>query len=35
VARAIGETVAWYRGVHQGQNALEISSRQITQYMES
>lgn len=35
VTRAIGETVAWYRGVHQGQNALEISSRQILKYMES
>jgi CDP-glucose 4,6-dehydratase len=35
VARAIGETVAWYRGVHQGQNALEISSKQISDYMES
>lgn len=35
VTRAIGETVAWYRGVHQGQNAMEISSQQIKQYMES
>lgn len=35
VSRAIGETVAWYRGVHLGQKALKISSRQITEYMES
>ena len=35
VTRAIGETVAWYRGVYQGQNALEISSKQISDYMES
>jgi CDP-glucose 4,6-dehydratase len=35
VTRAIGETVAWYRGVHLGQNALEISSRQISDYMET
>ncbi len=35
VTRAIGETVAWYRGVHQGQNALEISGKQISDYMES
>lgn len=35
VARAVGETVAWYRGIHQGQNALEISSKQISDYMES
>ena len=35
MARAVGETVAWYRGIHQGQNALEISSKQISDYMES
>lgn len=35
VERAIGETVAWYRGVIDGRNALEISSKQILAYMES
>lgn len=33
--RAIAETVAWYRGVHEGSSALEISNRQILAYMES
>ncbi len=35
VARAIAETVGWYRGVHEGGNVLDISSRQISAYMES
>jgi CDP-glucose 4,6-dehydratase len=35
VERAIGETVAWYRGVVDGHKALEISSKQILAYMES
>lgn len=33
--RAVAETVAWYRGVHQGGNVLNISSQQILAYMES
>jgi CDP-glucose 4,6-dehydratase len=33
--RAIGETVSWYRRVHEGESALEISSQQILAYMES
>ena len=35
VARAIAETVGWYRDVHEGGNVLDISSRQISAYMES
>lgn len=31
--RAVAETVIWYRSVLAGNNALEISSRQILQYM--
>jgi CDP-glucose 4,6-dehydratase len=33
--RAIAETVSWYRRVHEGASALEISSQQISAYMES
>lgn len=33
VERAVAETVSWYRGVHEGRSALEISSKQITEYM--
>lgn len=35
VERAVAETVGWYREVHLGGDAMEISSRQITAYMES
>ncbi|WP_435627899.1 CDP-glucose 4,6-dehydratase [Candidatus Ferrigenium straubiae] len=35
VERAIAETVDWYRDVHKGGNAFDISSRQILAYMES
>jgi hypothetical protein len=35
VERAIAETVGWYRDVYEGGNALDISSRQISAYMES
>lgn len=35
VERAIAETVGWYRDVHKGGNALDISSKQILAYMES
>jgi CDP-glucose 4,6-dehydratase len=35
VERAIGETVAWYRGIRQGRNALEMSGHQIADYMGS
>lgn len=34
VERAVAETVAWYRGVSEGKSALDISSRQILEYME-
>lgn len=33
--RAVAETVLWYRQVHQGCNALSVSSEQILAYMES
>lgn len=33
--RAIAETVSWYRQVHLGGNALDISRQQISAYMES
>lgn len=33
--RAVAETVSWYRQVHQGGNALSISTQQILTYMES
>ncbi len=33
--RAISETVRWYRKVHEGKNAREISARQIMEYMET
>ncbi len=33
--RAIAETVSWYRGVHEGSNALALSKQQILAYMES
>lgn len=35
VERAIAETVGWYRDVHKGGSAFDISSRQILAYMES
>lgn len=35
VERAVAETVAWYRGVSEGHSALEISTRQLFEYMES
>jgi CDP-glucose 4,6-dehydratase len=33
--RAIAETVSWYRGVHEGRSALDLSKSQILAYMES
>lgn len=33
VERAIAETVVWYRRVHEGHGVLEISSKQILEYM--
>ncbi len=35
VNRAIAETVGWYREVHEGRDAMAVSSRQIQAYMES
>ena len=35
VERAVAETVGWYRDVYEGGNALDISSKQISVYMES
>lgn len=35
VERAINETVGWYRAVHEGDSAFEVSSKQILAYMES
>lgn len=32
--RAVAETVRWYRGVFEGQSALELSRKQISEYME-
>lgn len=32
--RAVAETVRWYRGVFEGQSALDLSRRQISEYME-
>lgn len=33
--RAVAETVSWYRSLHEGSSALEISNRQILAYMET
>jgi CDP-glucose 4,6-dehydratase len=33
--RAVAKTVSWYREVHEGNSAFEISSKQILDYMES
>lgn len=33
--RAVAETVSWYRQVHEGEEALGISSQQVLAYMES
>lgn len=33
--RAVAETVSWYKGVHEGGSALEISKKQILAYMET
>lgn len=33
--RAVAETVGWYKGVHEGGSALEISNKQILAYMET